>query len=65
MILMQAPTHNLYLHTARQFDQKPGYVLIYGLEVTRPATRADAVKRFAQCLDHAEECETGTRPVYE
>lgn len=64
MILMQASTHDLYLHQARQFDQNPGYVLLYGLEVTWYQDRRAAVRRFAQCLDHAEECETGLCPIY-
>ena len=64
MILLQAPIHDIYLHTSRQFDHKPGYIVLYGLEVTRCATRAEAVRKFAQCLDHAEECETGDRPIF-
>lgn len=64
MILMESAPNNLYLHHARQFDGRPAYVLVYGLEVTRFASRANAVRGFARCLDHAEECETGERPIF-
>ena len=60
MIIMQADVHNLYLHQANQFDYQPGYILVYGLEVTHMLNRVQAVRRFAQCLDHAEENE----PIY-
>ena len=62
MILAQANTHGVYLHCARDYRSIPHYVVVYGLEVTHHGTRGPAFRHFWRCLNHAEECETGTRP---
>ena len=64
MILLQMPTADIFLHQSRNYLGKPEYVLIYGLEVKKFTIRSQAIKRFAEAVDHAEEYETGDRPIY-
>lgn len=64
MILLQAPIHNLYLHSARDNNGRPRYLIVYGLQVARWSKRLNAINAFARQLDHAEECETGHRPIF-
>lgn len=64
MIIMASEAHNLYLIEAKDYIGELQYLRIYGLETSRYTSRFKAVRDFAHCLDHAEECEGHGRPIY-